>query len=116
MKKCKIKKFWEKHKENIMFAGSIGMIVIGSGLVGWKLSRMTLPKGTVKLEENTLKFLEDCDAAYKGKRRRLNMTISCDNPIGIDDLGKLGENFLKAEGTKPDQTYTHFLAIGEYKE
>ena len=112
MEKGKTKRFWESHKEKITIGCSLAFLTVGGVVLGYKLREVTLPDDIVKLDKNVLAFLKSADQAYKGKRRWANISMR-DTPLRIDELGKLGEGFLQAAGTKPNQTYTHFLAIGE---
>ena len=112
MEKGKIKGFWESHKEKITIGCSLAFLTVGGVVLGYKLREVTLPDNIVKLDKNVLTFLKSADQVHKGKWRWANISMR-DTPLRIDELGKLGEGFLQAAGTKPNQTYTHFLAIGE---
>lgn len=112
MKKGKLKEFWENHKDEITIGCSLAFLTVGGVVLGYKLREVTLPDNIVKLDKDVLTFLESADQVHKGKRRWMNASMR-DTPLRIDELGKLGEGFLQAAGTKPNQTYTHFLAIGE---
>lgn len=111
MKKENVKMFWKEHKTAI-FVG----IAAGCGsVIGWQLSRHLLPKNTRVVDREVLKFLENADSVYGDKRSWINMSFNTEKPLALSDLGKLADSFAGVDGTKPNQTYTHFLAIGEYK-
>lgn len=115
MKKGKLKEFLESHKEDIAIGCSFAFVTVGGVVLGYKLREVTLPDNVVRLDKGIKTFLESADQVHKGKRRWANMSMR-NTPLKIDELGKLGEGFLQAAGTKPNQTYTHFLAIGEFTE
>ena len=112
MEKGHLQGFWESHKEKIAIGCSLAFLTVGGAVLGYKLREVTLPDNIVKLDKSVFTFLESADQVYKGKRRWVNISMR-DTPLRIDELGKLGEGFLQAAGTKPNQAYTHFLAIGE---
>lgn len=110
--KGKIKKFYEEHKSECIIAGATGLFVVGS-LVGWKIcckaNGLKLGRCVI-INDHMNEVL--CNALDLYKDGSSGFCITTDEPIKIDNLGKLSD-IAKDFGFNMSQELTHFIAIGK---
>lgn len=108
--KEKWNKFVDKHHDKLVFAAGVGLTVVG-GAIGWKLCKHVKLNGNVLVMHEGMKnVLLDSQQGYD----RVNLfTGIADKPLGVDQLGELGEALKKCTNYTGNETFTHFIAIGE---
>lgn len=57
------------------------------------------------------KWFDHVNATYSGPGKMKIAYLSFENPVNVNDLGKLGKEF-KELGVLDTDGFTHFLAIG----
>ena len=109
MKIEKVKKFCRKHKTAIAFFTGMGVVCVGS-IIGVAVDKSNKKRFYTKNGHNVLSVLDD----YLSKARGDSKVFGGTNvgPLKPADLGEMGKAMLEL-GCPEDQTFTHFIAIGE---
>ena len=109
MKMEKVKKFWEEHKTVIAFFAGAGAVCIGA-CIGAAVDKSNRSKFYKENGPSVLSVLDD----YLSKPRGDSKVFSGAHTDGFKpaELGELGSKILEL-GCSENQTFTHFIAIGE---
>lgn len=109
MKMKKVKEFCRKHKTAIAFLTGAGVVLIG-GCIGVAVDKSNRRKFITENGHSILDVLDD----YLSKARGDSKVFGGTNvgPLKPSDLGEMGREMLNL-GCPENQTFTHFIAIGE---
>ena len=105
MNKQKIKEFWKNHKKEILPAVYVGALCGVSCWIGYSAA-------TKKIAYSHPVGSTFYDAVAKYGTKNTGIYAARNHPLKPSELGKLGENMIKA-GVPKDQILTHFLAFGK---
>lgn len=109
MKFKKIKEFCRKHKTAIAFFTGAGAVLIG-GCIGVAVDNSNKRKFYSDNGPNILSVMDDYLSKPRGDSKVFGGAHA--NGLKPSELGEIGNRMLEL-GCPENQTFTHFIAIGE---
>lgn len=122
--KEKTKKFIKDNWKIIVLGSIYAGVVVAGALAGRKLyhsinnsnnlGKTMRMRNTIPFDSTIYKILVDAHEKYPGKHLTYGGTFSV--PYTADQLGELGVRLKSFNNYDPNDSYTHFIVIGEEKK